>query len=96
MVQFSSKRLFVAVTLIAAGAGVAAYFWHHADRLNQMPISVAVAVAVTFLCLPGFLIGAGLFSLVRQPAVLAVAAGLVWGVLGALLQLVIGTMLSAR
>jgi hypothetical protein len=90
MARFSLKRLFIAITLIATGFAVLSYFWSHLhDRLN-IPEQLGFFVAMAFLFLPGFLIGAGVFSLCRRPVLTAVSAGIICGIIGTLVQIGIG------
>ena len=58
MNTFSLRRLFVAVTLIAAGCGAAAFVWNGSGSPG-----LTVIAAVT--CLP--LLGAGVFDLFKRP-----------------------------
>ena len=65
MNTFSLRRLFVAISLIAAGCGAAAFVWNGSGSPG-----LTVIAAVT--CLPLF--GAGVFDLFKRP-VLGAALG---------------------
>src|SRR5215468_8637488 len=88
MGQFSLKRLCLSVTLVAAGIAIPSYVWHHdLDKFNGDPGPLfGVYVAGAFL-LPGFLIGSGLFSLGKRPVLIGLIAGIIFGIIGAAIQL---------
>jgi len=65
MGTFSLRRLFVAVSLIAAGCGAGAFVWNGSGSGELMVIA-----AVT--CLP--LVGAGVFNFFKRP-ILGAAIG---------------------
>jgi hypothetical protein len=51
---------------------------------------MSFAIAVSLLFLPGFLIGAGLFSLGKRPVVASAVGGLACGLFGVFVQFAIG------
>jgi hypothetical protein len=88
MPQFSLKRMFVAVTLVATGIGIASFVWGHQNDLTDLP---RILVPGAALFLPGFLIGAGLFSLGKRPVQTGLIAGLICGIIGMCVQFVVAT-----
>lgn len=67
MARFSLRRLFAAVTLIAVGCGALAYLFRTADEAPAAGIWKVLAA----IC-GGPLIGAGLLTPVRRPALGAI------------------------